>query len=82
MWFKYVVSPSDTNAPGGCSTYRDVEYHNNAMKNLKNKYNEYVLLREKVQDTGPWKGQVKLAATISWKKAYESSKLSTLSDFF
>ena len=82
VWFKYVVSPSDTNAPGGCSTYRDVEYHNNAMRNLKNKYNEYVLLREKVQDTGPWKGQVKLAATISWKKAYESSKLSTLSDFF
>jgi len=30
---------------------------------------------------GPWKGQTKLAATISWKKAYESSKLSTLSDF-
>ena len=51
------------------------------MEELKNKYNDYVLLREKVQQTGPWKGQVKLAATISWKKAYESSKLSTLSDF-
>ena len=61
--------------------YRYIEYHNTAMKILKNKYNDYVLLREKVQDTGPWKGQTKLAATISWKKAYESSKLSTLSDF-
>ena len=81
VWFKYVVSPADTNAPGGCSTYRDIEYHNTAMKELKNKYNDYVLLREKVQQTGPWKGQVKLAATISWKKAYESSKLSTLFDF-
>ena len=81
VWFKYVVSPADTNAPGGCSTYRDIKYHNTAMEELKNKYNDYVLLREKVQQTGPWKGQVKLAATISWKKAYESSKLSTLFDF-
>ena len=82
VWFKYVVSPADTNASGGCSTYRDIKYHNNAMEELKNKYNNYVILREKVQQTGPWKGQVKLAATISWKKAYESSQKSSLSNFF
>lgn len=82
VWFKYVVSPSDTNADGGCSTYRDVAYHNNAMETLKTKFPEFVTLKEKVQTTGPWKGQSKLAATIMWKRAYESSQKSSLEGFF
>ena len=52
------------------------------MQELAEYHSDYVRLRSKVESgTGEWKGQEKIAATISWKKAYESSQISTLTDF-
>jgi hypothetical protein len=82
VWYKYVVAPSDTNTEGGCSEYRDIEYHNKSMRDLHSKFPQYVILKEKKQKSGPWKDMTKLSATISWKKAYQSSQITTLEEFF
>ena len=47
VWYKYVASPSDTNTVGGCSEYRDIDYHNKSMKNLQSKFPNYISLKEK-----------------------------------
>ena len=40
------------------------------------------LEREKIaKNSGEWSGKTKLAATISWKKAYASSQINTLEEF-
>ena len=71
-----------------------MDVHNESMKQLlvseqvwirkvKNKFPEYVELREKVtKNSGEWSGKPRLAATISWKKAYQSSQIGSLEDFF
>ncbi len=82
VWYKYVAAPSDTNTEGGCSEYRDVEYHNRSMKDLQSKFPNFVVLKEKIQKSGPWKNKPKLSATISWKKAYASSQISNIESFF
>lgn len=66
------VSGSATNAEGGCETYRTIDSHNKSMIQLQKEFPRFVRLREKTTKTGPWKGQMKLAATIYWKKAYSS----------
>ena len=60
VWYKYVVAPSDTNTEGGCSEYRDIEYHNKSMRDLHSKFPQYVILKEKKQKSGPWKDMTKL----------------------
>ena len=54
------------------------------MKSLKlqEKFPKFITLKEKVQNSGLWKGQKRLAGVIQWKKAYESSQKSSLSNFF
>ncbi len=76
------VNPNETQAKGGCSTFRTLEVHNESMKELQKKYPQFVKLREKIaKNSGEWSNQVKLAATISWKEAYKSSQVSTLDQF-
>ncbi len=80
---KYRTNPSATQSKGGCSSFRTLDVHNESMKQLKNKFPEYVELREKVtKNSGEWSGKPRLAATISWKKAYQSSQIGSLEDFF
>jgi len=80
---RYRVGQKATATAGGCQSYRTIELHNQCMQQLSDYHNEFVTLRTKVETgTGEWKGLEKFAATILWKKAYESSKLSSLSDFF
>jgi len=79
---KYRTNPSSTQAKGGCSTFRTLDLHNRCMEKLRDKFPAYVQLREKVtKNSGDWSNKPRLAATISWKKAYESSKVSTLDQF-
>ena len=52
------------------------------MKDLQSKFPNFVALKEKIQKSGPWKNKPKLSATISWKKAYASSQVNTLEEFF
>ena len=79
---RYRVGQKATATSGGCQSYRTIELHNRCMQELAEYHSDYVRLRSKVESgTGEWKGQEKIAATISWKKAYESSQISTLTDF-
>ena len=80
VWYKYVSDPAQYQ-DGGCATYRNIEYHNNSMRELQAKFPAFVVLREKFVKSGPWRDKSKLAATISWKKAYESSQRNTLDNF-
>ena len=43
--------------------------------------NYFVKLKEKVQNSGLWKGQKRIAGIIQWKKAYQSSQVNTLDEF-
>jgi len=79
---KYMVTCSETNAAGGCSTWRTLEVHNEAQRELAALWPEFIKIREKVVPSGPWKGKVKLATIIQHKKAYESSKTQALEEFF
>ena len=52
------------------------------MKQLQQKFPSFVKLKEKVaKNSGEWSNKVKLAAVIQWKKAYQSSQMSTLESF-
>lgn len=82
---KYMVTCSETNATGGCSTWRTLDVHNDAQRKLAELWPDFVKIREKTVPSGPWKGQMKLATTIQHKKAYESSQKkddSSLENFF
>ena len=76
---RYRVDTGMTAKPGGCEFERTIADHNNSMKLLKNKFPQFVDLYEKEANDG-FKGN-KLAARISWKKAYESSQVNTLDNF-
>ena len=79
---KYRVDPNVTQSKGGCSSFRTLDLHNKCMKELQRKFPQFVELREKVtKNSGEWSGQPRLAATISWKKAYQSSQINTLEGF-
>ena len=80
--YKYVVSPGVSQAEGGCSEYRDIEFHNEACRKLARAFPEFVSLKEKETKSGPWKGVIKLGINGKWKKAYQYSQVSTLNDFF
>ena len=79
----YRTNPSATQAKGGCSTFRTLDVHNECMKKLRNKFPNFVELREKTtKNSGEWSDKPRLAATISWKRAYQSSQINTLEEFF
>lgn len=79
--YKYVVNPGVSQASGGCSEYRDIEFHNNACRKLVAAFPEFVSLKEKMTKSGPWKGIIKLGINGKWKKAYQSSQTSSLDGF-
>ena len=79
---RYRVSPVGNFSAGGCSSYRTIELHNESFIKLQKKFPKFITLKEKVQNSGLWKGQKRLAGVIQWKKAYESSQKSSLSNFF
>ena len=79
---KYRIDPGTTQSAGGCSTQRTLDSHNESLVKLREKFPAFVQLREKVaKNSGEWSGKTKLAATISWKKAYQFSQINTLEGF-
>lgn len=80
---KYRINPGTTQAKGGCSTQRTLDIHNKSLEQLREKFPQFVQLREKIaKSSGEWSGKPKLACTISWKKAYASSQIGNLDSFF
>lgn len=82
---KYMVACSETNAEGGCSVYRTLDFHNDSQRKLAQLWPDYVSIREKEVKGGVWKGQKKLSVKIFAKKAYQSSQkpdTQSLEDFF
>jgi len=79
---KYRVGQNSTQSKGGCAEYRTIETHNDCMRKLAEYHKGFVELYEKLETgSGEWKGMKKLAAKISWKKAYQSSQVNNLEKF-
>lgn len=70
---KWVQGQGNSNAPGGCSTYRTLEMLRNNSKNLARLHSPFVKLVEKETKTA-WGGGKRLDVHVQWKKAYESSQ--------
>lgn len=69
----YIVQPSPPNSKGGCSSYRDLDKHNNSQLLLQQTWPQYITTKPKLVDHGPWKGLTKLNVTVQFKKAYASN---------
>lgn len=78
LLMEYYVIAAATNASGGCSVYRTIEYHNESMRALQRAHPNTVSLRDKIQKTGPWKGIPRLACRISMKKRPQFTLLFTI----
>ena len=72
VMFCYAQGQGTSNAKGGLSTYRTIEYHNNAINELQKAFPKYVKLR-KVKTKTAWQGMERVDATIKWKQAYKES---------
>lgn len=72
---KFRIATAATQVKGGCEDFRTLESHNSDMRALQAAFPKFVRLREKLMKGGMWKGQVRLACTISWKQAYKSSQV-------
>ncbi len=57
-------------------------YHNQSCEELQKLFPAFVTLKYKESDSKNMKGQMMARSQVQWKKAYESSQKSSLSDFF
>lgn len=71
------ASPYASNAPGGCSTWRNIKNHSDSAKRLAKLHPEFVKVR--VADT-EWKGEgmpegeKRLEVTVQWQKAAKAGQ--------
>lgn len=76
--FAYAQDQRSSNDPGGCETYRTIEYANRASHRLKELHPDFVTLVEK-ETKSSWKASKgsdpvkRTDVRIAWKKAYASS---------
>ena len=82
VWYEFVVDAGASYKDGGCSDYRDMAYHNQSCEELQKLFPAFVTLKYKESDSKNMKGQMMARSQVQWKKAYESSQKSSLSDFF
>lgn len=64
---------SGSGAKGGCSSYRTLEMHGAAARQLAALYPEYVTVVHKQTKTA-WGGQPRLDVRVAWKKAAEAGR--------
>jgi hypothetical protein len=71
--YGWAQGQKNSNAPGGCSTYRTLEYQEERAKELATLFPDYVKLVRKTTKTA-WGGGERTDVRVSWKKAYEAGK--------
>lgn len=70
----YCSNPSPSNAPGGISTFRSLESHNNSAVFLQAQHPMFVRVRDKSNASwGGFEGTRK-DVSVQWQKAYRSSQ--------
>ena len=81
--FYYAQGQVQSNAPGGCSTYRTQEVQAEAAEQMKVLHPEFVRVVEKETKTA-WGWGSRKDVVISWKQAYEASQRNeqSLEEFF
>jgi hypothetical protein len=72
--YKYANGQGETNAPGGCSTFRTLELHNRNVAKLAELHPGFVKLKTNRKTKSGGELSNRHEATIYWKKAYESSQ--------
>ena len=81
VWYEFVVDAGASHKDGGCSDYRDAEYHNQSCIELQKKFPQFVTLKYKEDNSPNMKGTLLAKSKIQWKKAYQSSQVNTLEEF-
>jgi hypothetical protein len=79
---KYRVDPGPVQSGGGLTDERTIQAHNESMQKLALAHPGLVALYEKETTAGEWKNTAKVAANISWKKAFKDANSTTLESFF
>ena len=70
--YYYAQGQKQTNSPGGCSTYRTHQIHEESAKKLVELWGEnFIRLRTKMNKTDAEGFGTRTEVTISWKKVYE-----------
>ena len=83
VWYEFVVDAGASYKDGGCAGYRDVEFHNKSCEELQKHFPEFVTLKFKDIVSSPnMKGNKLARSQVQWKKAYHSSQINTLEEFF
>jgi hypothetical protein len=67
-----IQGQSTSNAPGGCSLYRDHERQAQGAHGLAALHPDFVKVRTKKTNWTGWGSDERTDVTISWKRAYES----------
>jgi hypothetical protein len=82
VWYEFIVDAGASYKDGGCAEYRDTDYHNQACEELQKHFPEFVSIKYKEDNSKNMKGTMLARSQVQWKKAYESSQISTLTNFF
>jgi hypothetical protein len=75
----WVSNQHGSNVVGGCSTYRTAIVQSNAARMLADLHPGFVKVVRKKTKTS-WGGEERTDVTIQWKKAYESSRITSVLD--
>lgn len=71
-----IQGQSTSNAPGGCSIYRNAKRQEEGAMGLARLHPDFVRVKTKKTNWTGWGSDERTDVTISWKKAYESSRQS------
>jgi len=81
VWYEFVVDAGESHKDGGCSIYRDAEYHNKSCEELKRLFPQFITIKYKPNPNKNMKGVMMAHSQVQWKKAYQSSQTSSLDGF-
>ena len=81
VWYEFVVDAGQSHKDGGCSDYRDAEYHNKSCIELQKHFPNFIKIKYKPNTSKNMKGIMLAHSQVQWKKAYQSSQMNSLEEF-